>query len=146
MGVIYLIRAGETEFAKIGYTSSPIGRRLKGLQTGNPLRLTVEATLVGDTSYEKLLHAAYHENRCEGEWFDCFSEIKTAFERIAAICNGVPVVPPRTSAGWQELQSFIAANGLRGKYPDGGELSHYEWDELEADDDFERWLAQGRAA
>ena len=56
---------------KIGYTDSESAQgRLKGIQTGNPFRLTVVHEMEGDLSDERDLHSILDTYRLTGEWFD----------------------------------------------------------------------------
>ena len=70
--MIYLIRAGETDLYKIGYTSGKAKKRVKGLQTGCPHKLSIVRVLQGDQEREKWLHKTFSKYRKEGEWFDGF--------------------------------------------------------------------------
>ena len=68
--MIYLIRAGETDLYKIGYTSGKAKKRVKGLQTGCPHKLSVVRELEGNQEREKWLHKTFSKYRKEGEWFE----------------------------------------------------------------------------
>ena len=78
MSLIYLIQMGDTQYYKIGITKD-INRRIRDLQTGNPLPLTVVTTIEIDTNpkqsrefsafIESRLHALFEYCRASGEWF-----------------------------------------------------------------------------
>jgi len=63
---IYFISTGE--FVKIGIANNP-KRRLKDLQTANPIKLNLIYTMPGDENLEKILHSIFDEYRECGEWF-----------------------------------------------------------------------------
>jgi hypothetical protein len=46
-GTVYIIRAVDTNFVKVGFTQGDPRKRLRELQTGCPLRLEVEAAMPG---------------------------------------------------------------------------------------------------
>lgn len=62
----YIIRSGNTNFYKIGVTTS-IKSRLKKLQCGNPIQLKLIALAKGDSEWE--LSNAFRKNWIMGEWF-----------------------------------------------------------------------------
>ncbi len=64
--VVYFISDGQR--VKIGVTRDLPGR-LKKLQTGNPLPLTVVKTVIGDQTEEYDLHQRFATYRLHGEWF-----------------------------------------------------------------------------
>lgn len=63
----YLIAADGTHLVKIGIAKDP-ARRLKELQTGQPMTLHLLWSVVGD--YERDLHVHFDAYRVRGEWFD----------------------------------------------------------------------------
>jgi len=63
---IYFILAGE--FVKIGIAKNP-KKRLRDLQTANPVKLNLLYTIPGDETLEKTLHLIFDEYRESGEWF-----------------------------------------------------------------------------
>lgn len=69
--MIYFVRAGGTDFVKIGYTAdqASLKIRLLALQTGQPWRLEVLRVIEGDQHMEWALHQMFAEHRCSGEWF-----------------------------------------------------------------------------
>ena len=71
--MIYFIKSGN-KHVKIGYTAN-LSRRVKELQTGNPLYLTVLGTIPGGKETEQELHKLYDKYRIKRkstgstEWF-----------------------------------------------------------------------------
>lgn len=64
--IVYVIKAGK--YYKIGITSD-INKRLLSIQTGNPIKLDVVHTEIGNWHTERALHKTFKEYRREGEWF-----------------------------------------------------------------------------
>lgn len=71
--MIYFITAGN-KHVKIGYSANP-EKRLKELQTGNPLKLKLVTTIPGSYETEKALHLYFTRNKREGEWFHLTGEL-----------------------------------------------------------------------
>jgi len=69
--MIYLIRSGDTNAYKIGYTASHPVNRVRELQTGSHDELSLIATIEGDRDKEKEIHCKYNSKRIRsnGEWF-----------------------------------------------------------------------------
>lgn len=80
-GKVYFIQAGEGGPIKIGFATSVKGR-LSAMQTGHAQRLSVLATIDGDMSDEKRMHARFLSLRMEGEWFRFDGRLKTYVERL----------------------------------------------------------------
>lgn len=68
MMFVYFVGEEANGAVKIGKARDPISR-LRGLQTGNPRRLTIERLIYGDEVVERLLHAYFRPHRLYGEWF-----------------------------------------------------------------------------
>ena len=70
-GQLYIIRAGSTNFFKIGLTRGVVEKRLQTLQTGNHLKLTIYHTSYYEDviKKEKQIHIKYKDSRTVGEWF-----------------------------------------------------------------------------
>ncbi|MGW4075968.1 GIY-YIG nuclease family protein [Streptomyces asiaticus] len=68
-GAVYVIGQPGSSTVKIGSTSSLEGR-LKGIQTGSPVRLEVLWSCQADWRLEAFLHGVFRDLRLEGEWFD----------------------------------------------------------------------------
>lgn len=67
--MIYYIQAIEGSPIKIGFTKGPIEYRLRALQGGSPLKLTIIAWEDGDMVRERELHDRFDHLRLHGEWF-----------------------------------------------------------------------------
>jgi hypothetical protein len=70
-GFVYFICTDDGEFVKIGWAADP-EKRLAQLQTGNPKRLVIVATLLGDRELEAEAHEFFRPASDElrvGEWF-----------------------------------------------------------------------------
>jgi hypothetical protein len=64
---VYFIRAGETDFVKIGTAVSPQGR-LASLQIGHYETLTMIREMPGGHAEETWLHRHYRDRHVRGEW------------------------------------------------------------------------------
>jgi hypothetical protein len=82
MGIkkIYLIRASETGYYKIGVSIHP-SKRIEQLQTGNAdeLKLLLVYESEFSNKIEKHFHNRYSHLKREGEWFELSLEIETSF-------------------------------------------------------------------
>lgn len=65
---VYFVRATSGGPIKIGIADDP-AVRLRMLQTGNPLELTVIASMRGGLVVEAALHLLFEDTRLVGEWF-----------------------------------------------------------------------------
>jgi hypothetical protein len=72
-GSVYFIQAGGGDI-KIGFSDNP-AKRLAQLQTGQPQRLRLLATIPGDARREREIHARFARHRRQGEWFAPAPEI-----------------------------------------------------------------------
>lgn len=86
--VVYVIGEEGSSIVKIGTTSN-LTTRLKGIQTGSPVRLSVIWTCTADWRLESFLHGIFQDLRMEGEWFDFedadpIAEVSRAAERFFA--------------------------------------------------------------
>lgn len=72
--MIYFVRS-YSQFIKIG-TSTNVETRLKGLQTGSPIKFKIQAILDGDFKTESGLHEMFKHIRYNGEWFRYTDELK----------------------------------------------------------------------
>lgn len=73
---LYLIRDGvNTGNAKVGLAQD-VGKRLRQLQTGSPVRLYVQKSWIVPRhkafAIERMVHARFGRWRLSGEWFDGF--------------------------------------------------------------------------
>lgn len=89
MGNLYVIRATDTGYYKIGVTSRSVEDRLKELQTGNHVRLeVVRCYEFGNVEkVEKKLHEHFLDRRISGEWFDLpnAGTVDAALSRLGVI-------------------------------------------------------------
>jgi hypothetical protein len=69
---VYVLRAGDTNYFKIGFTAGVVFDRIKALQTGCPFPLSIHSVIESDAaqSLERLLHKELAPARVSGEWFD----------------------------------------------------------------------------
>ena len=72
--MIYFIRS-YNQHIKIGYSKDPVDR-VKKLQTGSPIKLHVQASMLGDFKTESGLHEMFNHLRVNGEWFRYTDELK----------------------------------------------------------------------
>jgi hypothetical protein len=73
---VYLIKGGSR--VKIGTSINPI-KRLKSMQTGSPVLLTMLGAVPGGCEREGGLHRRFASKRAHGEWFEDCPEIRAAF-------------------------------------------------------------------
>jgi len=81
-GLVYLIRANDTDHYKIGFTTKTPEERRAALQTGNHRKLEVITSWHGTADDERKLHALLGPYRREGEWFEL-----TVANLITLICQ-----------------------------------------------------------
>jgi hypothetical protein len=86
---VYIIRAGDTEMVKIGWTSGAIASRIKVFQPGcwETLRL-LRAIPLGTSHSEGWLHQRFSASRMSRDWFRFCTEMLT----VEVPC--VPGAPP----------------------------------------------------
>jgi hypothetical protein len=80
--MIYFIRAGQSNWIKVGYARDPHAR-LAVLQIGNHELCTIEATIEGGVSEEHRLHGICDSAR-RGEWFELTGLTLLAFNLAKA--------------------------------------------------------------
>ncbi|PTQ64500.1 Meiotically Up-regulated Gene 113 (MUG113) protein [Sphingomonas sp. PP-CE-3G-477] len=68
-GVVYFIGNLEHKIVKIGFTAGSVLGRLKGIQTGSPVRLSILAYIEGTREDEARLHRTFSPIGLFGEWF-----------------------------------------------------------------------------
>jgi hypothetical protein len=76
-GYVYFVAGGP--FIKIGW-SMWMRERIAGLQTGNPYKLELLATMPGSIDTEREMHDRFKDHRVEGEWFKDCQEIRNFIE------------------------------------------------------------------
>lgn len=82
--LVYVIGQRNSSIAKIGVTGGSLRSRLKGIQTGSPVKLEVLWWFYASTADEQYLHAVFDEYRLEGEWFDFRGEEPDIVVKAAA--------------------------------------------------------------
>lgn len=76
---VYLIRAeSRPRRLKIGLSDDP-ARRLRSLQVGSPVPLTLLAHVLGSREKERYLHRRFAHLRSHGEWFEDRAVVRRAF-------------------------------------------------------------------
>jgi len=96
-GWIYIIRCDEPLSIKIGFTIKDPRKRLRSLQTGCPIQLTLLGWYPGSLRQEQELHQQLAEFRMSGEWFrvdERMSEILAGPVRCAQINNALTGYKP----------------------------------------------------
>jgi hypothetical protein len=71
---VYLIRQGLTGPVKIGVANDAV-KRLRQLQTNQPIVLRIVRLLEGDRAEEAALHQRFQGQRLKGEWFTFCAEM-----------------------------------------------------------------------
>ncbi len=77
MGIIYLVKMGETDFHKIGISKyESVALRLASLQTSSPYELTMlrSVEVIDARALEQDLHTKLKRYRVRGEWFQLETE------------------------------------------------------------------------
>jgi hypothetical protein len=127
--IVYLITDGYK--LKIGTTTRKnLKKRLSTIQTGNPNKCRVLATIVGDREKEKELHDYFAKFRGNGEWFSMSRAILDTF-RVDDATQLQLVVRPQLAKkhGVHELNVFDHPTFYR-------ECAHQG---LTVDETFDRW-------
>lgn len=107
MDYIYLIQNGDTRLFKIGVSNKP-KRRIKSLQTGNPLTLTLVCTIacVNVPAYraEAIIHNHLKKHRVGGEWFSLTNDQIIRLVRVMQATFGasIDVVFEQTKSRWRK--------------------------------------------
>ena len=82
----YFIGAADhTGLVKIGRTSGAVGLRLRALQLGSPILLSVWGMIGRDCEHD--LHVDHADRRRHGEWFD----LSYRAVRFAVACDAVEI-------------------------------------------------------
>lgn len=85
-GVVYFIDCGP--MTKVGYTSSLIEDRIKGIATHNPFDLTLWALVAGDMRFEREWHSYLAKYRYRNEWFRLTAEARDDIKRLISEHGG----------------------------------------------------------
>ena len=80
-GYVYLISDGTAY--KVGYSVNP-NKRVAELQTGNPRKLSLLASIPGTEADEKALHQKYISDNLLQEWFAASPELRSEFIKEVA--------------------------------------------------------------
>jgi hypothetical protein len=83
--MIYLIATENDKFVKIGYSKKNPIPRLNTLQIGNPQKLRIINSQVGDPEDEHFLHKLCKKYKVQGEWFKYCSIVLNIFEESKPI-------------------------------------------------------------
>lgn len=98
-GTIYYIGARDIIRVKIGFTTGPVEKRLKALQTGSPVELQIITSHPGTMEDERSLHQRFADYCVGGEWFEIpetvFAHLKQALVDSArlALAQGKQIDP-----------------------------------------------------
>jgi hypothetical protein len=109
---VYFIRAGENGPVKIG-TAESVHGRLRELQCGNHLELTVLRTIEGGRSEESALHRRYEHLRSRGEWFAFTPDMLVVERSDLVIAKPIVVdLPEMNKALLAAVETALAATGM----------------------------------
>jgi hypothetical protein len=78
---IYFVEAVGQDRIKIGKADDP-ETRVRQLQTGSAVELRLLAVTLGQPSLEAELHAAFANDRIQGEWFRASNELRDYIARF----------------------------------------------------------------
>ena len=98
-GTVYFIESGPGGPVKIGYTSDTPQSRIRVMQTGNPSRLRLLASMEGTEADEAELHERFEDARIRGEWFHPTKMLLAVIaEAAASFPDAIPQEKPVSSA------------------------------------------------
>lgn len=140
MSKVYLLRAGDTNYYKIGFTTKDPHERLASLQTGNPLPLTLVAHWYGTVADERRLHGILEPYRKEGEWFELTVANLLALLAQYAVLKEVPDLEKKEPLSDDQLTAKIKKD-IRDSY-----LQHGPEDDggrIEVSDGYQELLRMG---
>jgi len=89
VGVIYLVRNGESGLIKIGHTVKGVRSRVSGMQSGNPETLHLLATMPGDRQMEQDLHDLFRGRCVVREWFMPCPELLWFADELSRDADGL---------------------------------------------------------
>jgi hypothetical protein len=146
-GWVYIVLAGKSLFdaprCKIGFTKGNPRDRLKTLQCGSPVPLSLFRYMQGKKEAERIFHETFAPLRLHGEWFSiegklhsflCYldgdhDEPVSGEDLLVAICDVVlSDVPPHPSIDaksyaasadtkhWDSLREPLAADKAEGRW------------------------------
>ncbi len=118
--MIYFIQDEATFHIKIGFTDGEPEDRLAALQTGCPSRIVLLASIAGDRTKEKELHARFAAHRVVGEWFNPSPALLTwLFHGLISDAQRVS-----DATGWSRGYSQGCSAGQK-TFSDPGEFMEY---------------------
>lgn len=79
--MVYLLKAEEANYAKIGFTTTDVQIRLQGIQTGFPFKLQYVDSVEGSKRLEKYLHLKCEKFKKTNEWFFYSEELKAVWDK-----------------------------------------------------------------
>lgn len=91
--MVYFIKCGN--FVKIGFSKNP-RERLNCLQTANPNKLKLIATIKGNFKTEKGLHEAFSKYRHNREWFRYDGHLKACIMALKDNFKPIDIVDVRS--------------------------------------------------
>jgi hypothetical protein len=100
---VYFITGGG--LTKIG-VSIEVESRMKNLQAGSPVPLTLVGTIRGSWRTEKLIHHLYKEYRVHGEWFN----FEATPEFVAGVAEWVEAARSRAEESKLRDELVVRAN------------------------------------
>lgn len=74
-GVVYFFDCGG--FTKVGYTTQPAVKYVRGFTTKNPFDVTIWALIRSNWAQERAVHASLNHCHHRGEWYLFDSEMRT---------------------------------------------------------------------
>jgi hypothetical protein len=84
--MIYFVQTSDNQYLKIG-KADDVAKRLSGLQTGQPQKLKLLATMPGGHEEERAIHQRFSHLRTHGEWFHSTPEVVTFAVKSTALLN-----------------------------------------------------------
>lgn len=119
---VYFIRAGDDGPVKIGVAQDP-DRRLREMQIGSPVLLTIIRVTEGHHDTEKWLHRHFAAQRQRGEWFTYCDEMLSVDPHASCCDEGAAAHPvgtrpgtrlrdARKEAGFRSAAAFAKAIGV----------------------------------
>jgi hypothetical protein len=118
-GTVYIIRAVDTNFVKVGFTQGDPRKRLRELQTGCPLRLEVEAAMPGTLEAEQFIHEMLTRFQVKApggnEWFCIGPELRGCDGVEAAeFALGLGEIWVKRQGGWDVVFETLRGRLLGG--------------------------------
>jgi hypothetical protein len=85
-GIVYIIRADESNRFQIGHTTNDVRTRLSTLQSGSPVKLTIHHTIESffPSELERALYHILEPYRLDDEWFEIEPE---SLDNVVGSCS-----------------------------------------------------------